>query len=76
MGGGESVSDSDALGTLVVTILMNTVGFILVFLLTAAAVQYCWEGSVSAVIGDRPLSFMEACKLVGLWWSLSGLRPA
>ena len=70
------MSDTDTLGTLVVTILMNTVGFVLVFLLTAAAVQYFWEGSVSAVIGDRPLSFMEACKLVGLWWSLSGLRPA
>jgi hypothetical protein len=55
---------------------MNTVGFVLVFLLTAAAVQYCWEGSISAVIGDRPLSFIEACKLVGFWWSLSGLRPA
>ena len=70
------MSDTDTLGTLVVTILMNAVGFVLVFLLTAAAVQYFWEGSVSAVIGDRPLSFMEACKLVGLWWSLSGLRPA
>ena len=70
------MSDTDTLGTLVVTILMNTVGFVLVFLLTAAAVQYVWEGSVSAVIGDRPRSFIEACKLVGLWWSLSGLRPA
>jgi hypothetical protein len=69
------MSDTDTLGTLVVTILMNAVGFVLVFLLTAAAVQYFWEGSISAVIGDRPLSFMEACKLVGLWWSLSGLRP-
>jgi len=69
------MSDTDTFFTLAVAILSNTVGFVLVFFLTAAAVQYFWEGSVSAVIGDRPLSFIEACKLVGLWWSLSGLRP-
>jgi len=62
---------SETLGALVVSIFMHAAGFALMFMLVASGVQYFWGGSVAAVFGVRSLTFVEACKLVGLCWCLS-----
>lgn len=70
------MNDSDTIGAVLTATVLGLAGAVVLFLVSAAAAQYFWRGSVASAFTVSELSFGEACSLVGLCWVLFGLRPS